>query len=85
MDMMDTSLLPMDILNHPWEIVLALLLTIVSTIWSIQGLRRKDIPLFIYGLAAGIPTFAIESWQAWFIAGLCAAFAWWLRQKTENI
>lgn len=82
------SMLPagtFDILNHPFELFVALVLTVVSTVWSIQGLRRKDIPRFLMGLAAGIPTIAIESFNAWALAAVVMALALWLKRKLENI
>jgi hypothetical protein len=75
----------MEILNHPVELTIAIVLSIFSTWWTIVGVRRKDIPLTLYGIAAGVPTVAMESWKAWVFAGLLGAFAWWLREKIEGI
>lgn len=92
MEDMDPNLIPpeamdqaMDLFNHPVLLVIVGVLTVVSTIWSIQGLRRKDVPLFILGIAAGIPTFAVTSWKTWAVGGLVAAFAFWLRNKIERV
>ncbi len=75
----------MEIFNHPLELIIAILLSVVSTWWTIVGFRRKDIPLTLYGIAAGIPTVAMEYWRAWLIAVLMFAFGWWLRDRIEGI
>lgn len=64
----------MEVLSNPYLLVLAIVLSVVSTKFLWRGYKEKHISSWIYGLGTGIPTLAISNYKAWGVGiALCIA------------
>ncbi len=75
----------MEIFNHPFLLLLAVALSLVSSLYLWRGFREKDMPALLMGLGLAIPTFDMMSLEAWGAGIFVCVVAWWMKNKMESI
>lgn len=68
----------LSILDHPWQLTLALLLSAIGFVFFVAGTKARNPSWVLYGIAASVPPFSIASPVAWLIATAIAGAAFWL-------
>jgi hypothetical protein len=74
----------LDILDHPWQLAVALILSVLSLIFCWYGWRRKNGPLFLVGVAVGIPPLDPTSVTLWGIALLLCGLAYYRSRRARE-
>lgn len=74
----------LETLSNPYYLVALLVLTCVSSFFAWVGFKEKNIPAFLIGVGAGIPTFAIDQWKTWVAGALICAVGVYLRSKLNS-
>jgi hypothetical protein len=65
-----------EILENPLLLTLFLLLSAVSFVFLVAGVKSRNGPWVLYGIGAAIPTFAIRSPLAWLAGVVVAGMGW---------
>ena len=73
----------MDSLNSPWQLLLILTLTIVSSWYGWVGFRQRQVSSCLMGIGTGIPTFGIGTFKWWVIGAAVCGCAWWLKREYD--
>ena len=75
----------MEILNHPYLLLIAVALSLVSSLYLWRGYRERDVPALLMGIGLAIPTFDMMSMETWIAGIVVCLFAWWMKSKMESL
>lgn len=71
-------------LPNPYLFTALIVLTMLSTFFTLMGIKEKNIPNFIIGVGAGIPTFALANWKMWVCGAAIVGTGMYLRSKLNS-
>jgi hypothetical protein len=73
----------MEILNHPALLVVAIILSTLSSVFLWRGIKEKDVPNLLFGVGTGIPPLDMRNFNVWLLGAGISFLGYWLRNKMD--
>ena len=71
----------MEALSNPYSLFLIILLSVVSTVFVLKGMKQKEVGSLLLGIGIGLPPIDLYDYRIWAAAlGVCFLGVWFQRK-----